>query len=251
MSRFFKVSVSVIIVAFWAVMTGWLVQANWSPGNAPFSEMPPLFVFRQVLKHEVASSLGIYRGQQRIGTVNITPVHAPADSVSFDGNIVVRQLGGKPESYSFSLRIDLEHRQLQPQTISLRFSRRQPPLNAFIEIQLASKKVHYRIRNGDFDPGLQELPLSGGGLAMLAPGLLGLPPLPMAPGTLLKSVECQANRASFVIRGERMDGYRVTISAAGLTATATMGQLGELFILRTSTEYHLLADGLEPGKYLH
>lgn len=231
-------------------MTGWLVRTTWNDGNAPFSDMPPLLVFRQVLKHEVASSLGIYRGQKRIGSVNVTPVHNPSDSVSLDGNLVIPQDSGKPETYSFSLRFDLEHNQLKPETIQLRLSRRQPPLNALIEVLLASQKVRYNIRNGDLDLGTQELPLTGGGLAMLAPALAGFPPMPMEPGALWKTIECQANRASIVIRGERMDGYRIKLSGAGLTATATLGQLGEIFVLRTSTEYHLLADGLDTKKYL-
>ncbi len=231
-------------------MTGWLGRTTWNDGNAPFSDMPPQLVFRQVLKHEVASSLGIYRGQKRVGTVNVTPVHNPSDSVSLDGNIIIPQDGGRPETYSFSLRFDLEHTQLHPETISLRLSRRQPPLNALIEVLLAAQKVRYNIRNGDLDLGMQELPLSGGGLTTFAPALAGLPPMPMDPQALLQTLESQANRASFVIRGERMDGYRVKISGAGLTATATLGQLGEIFVLRTSTEYHLLADGLDTKKYL-
>ena len=231
-------------------MTGWLVRINWNDGNAPFSDMSPMLVFRQVLKHEVASNLGIFRGQKRIGSVTVTPLHSPANTVSLDGNISIPQESGKQENYSFSLRFDLVETNLQPDVITLRLSRRQPALNVLLEALLKEKKVRYSIKNGDLDLGTQELPLSSDGISMLAPALAGFPPLPMEPTALLKALETRANRANFVIRGERMDGFRVKLAVSGLSATATLGQLGEIFLLRTSTEYQLLAEGLEPSQYL-
>lgn len=239
-----------VIVGFWAIMTGWLIRINWNDGNAPFSDMSPKLVFRQVLKHEVASNLGIYRGKQRIGSVTVTPLHSPANAVSLDGNISIPQQAGKPENYSFSLRFDLDESTLQPDVITLRLSRRQPALNVHLGVLLKEKKVRYTIKNGDLDLGTQELPLSSDGFSMLAPALAGFPSLPIEPTTLLNTLEYRANRANFAIRGERMDGFRVKFNAAGVSATATLGQLGEIFLLRTSSEYQLLAEGLEPRQYL-
>jgi hypothetical protein len=119
-----------------------------------------------------------------------------------------------------------------------------------IELLFPQEKVRYNIIQNGVDFGTNELPMSGGGLAMLAPVLGGLPPLPMSPSAFSQTLECRTNRAHFVIRGERMDGFRVRVSAAGLSGTATLGHLGEVFVFRTSTEYHLLAEGLDPKTYL-
>ncbi len=240
MARIGKTAVVLAIVAFWAVMTGWLIQAN--RGQMPFSELPPRQVLRQILQHEVTSTLGIYRGPKRIGSVTVTPVHAPSDAISLDGTISLPEAGGM---FSFSIRIDLEKSSLRPELITLRLSRRQPALNALVEVLLREQKIRYHLRSGDEDLGTQELPLSAGALAAFAPDLAGLPALPISAGSLLKSLETRANRTRFPVRGERIEGFVVEISEAGMSATVTIGQLGEIFFVSSSTEYQLVADGLE------
>lgn len=230
-------------------MTGWLIRSNLDDASAPFSEMPPELVLRQSLKHEVVSSLGLFRGRHRIGSVTVTPLNSPGNAFVFDGNLQIPQEGQKPHTYGFSLHLDLNEKPLSPKSINLRINRRQPPLSALIDLLLAEKKVRYQIKEGDVDMGSRELPLSGDAFSLLLPTLTGLPSLPSAT-TLTQSLKIRANRANFKIKGERVDGFRIKLDGAGLSATATIGQLGEIFVVRTTTEYHLLAEGLDPQVYL-
>lgn len=245
-----KLLVALVIFLFWGVMTGWLVRAHYNDGNAPFSSIAPQLVFRQVLKHEVTSQLTIYHKQKRIGAVAVTPVHSPNDSISLDGNIVLPGENGKTQTYNFSTRIDLDTKTLAPTDLVLRLRGREPALTVLIEVLLSQQLLRYEIKSGGIDLGSQELPFSQASLLPFTAFPAGLPPLPTDPAAVLKSIAWQANRASHTIRGERLDGFRLLLTGPGLEANLALGQLGEIYYVRTTTDYHLLADGLEPEKYL-
>ena len=245
-----KTLVSLFILLFWGVMTGWLVKANWNGGNAPFSEIAPQLVFRQVLKHEVTSQLTIFHKLDRIGTITITPLHTPDDSISLDGNLFLPGENGKKQAFNFSTRIDLDGKTLAPNEIVLRLRRREPALAVLIEILLQQQLLRYEMKSGEIDLGRQEIPLTNASLLQFTPYLAGLPALPADAASALQNIQWQANRASHTIRGERLDGFRLSINLPGLEASAALGQLGEIYYVRTSANYHLLADGLEPEKYL-
>jgi len=238
---------TILIIAFWLVMTGILVRMQVSPRESELLQVPVGLVLKLMFSHGLDSEMSIYIDQQRSGTLSLRPKINEKDqsrTLDFDSNLWLKLPGFDHQRYHFEGTAWM-NRALEMKRMLLKFNMPAPPttMTATLDEEM---QLHYEVTlNGQTDretiPLDQETPNTILSALNLDPSVVHQ----FQGGINTPTVSARENQIT--LHNEAVDVYELTVKEGDLeVANIYVSQLGQVLLVKTVFGYTLRAAGLEP-----
>jgi hypothetical protein len=232
-----------VVIAFWMIMTGLLIQTEVRPAKSRLLAVRPENVLKLIFHQEQASDLNIYNDRTRIGYLRIHPridKETGGKIVEFSGNLHLRipSLDRQRFSWEGAVGMDADYK---TQSVVAHFIVHEPAnyrVQVFVDALAGQMRVTQHTNGRETG---QTFPLDENGAGEL------LSSLQIDP-SLLKSVrntktapaEITAEKSSLQMHGERVETYLVRIEKNGQTwLEFHVDQLGQIATAKTLIGYTL------------
>ena len=232
---------SVMIVLFWAVMTGLIIRDSYFPDHSRFAEVPVSLVFDLFLEEAAAfnNSLHLYQGDQKMGHTHFAlrkrPQGSQAPRYAVEAGFRLRgELSPNGHWHAFELEVTSAEADTEAE-IHWREGERLPRMQV--------RKAGQVIMDTDRAMALLESPASAAWMQSMMPATL---PSLRDGGMTLRAREGRLDlagkkRRCYVVSSSLMQGYE---------AQLYFTELGELARIELPGGYRLIEPmlhGLEPG----
>jgi hypothetical protein len=229
-----------LIVGFWLVMSGLLVQLELNPKRSEMLTVPPAYVFGLMFVHGEESALNVFDNGTRAGHLSLRPSMMPDEKLrelDFSGSISIKLPMANKQRFIFDGHAEMD-RKLQLHSLHFNVTMREPALRAQIDID-ARQRVRYELMQGR--------EVIRGELNAMSPDL---PPEtgidPAAFQTLrqnMASATMSARRTEFKVRDEKTSAYLITLDYGTTTlAEIYVSELGQILLAKTAGGYTVSAE---------
>lgn len=223
-----------LIIGFWAAMTGLLVVREVYPESTKLNDIPVAHVGRLLFQHEQASDLVIREKQRDVGYFHFQPrtnQETGARSLDFHGNVGLNVIGAGRQRISWVGSIKLDH--------AFNMTHLRLTLSTLEPVQQLELDLDPQTNVANFNILLQGTEIEKGSFTMDQKGVAGLLERAGLPDGLFQQLiskqsempapEITARQASLKINGETISTYAVTIAVAGQTLLdGHITQLGQM-----------------------
>ncbi len=252
---------SVLIVAFWLVMSGLLVQLTYFPEESRLSKVDPEYVVGLFLRNEELSELQVYKDGQPVGDLQVQAKtqreedrRSRAREVKFlaTGEVELPNLPRQMLRWNGTLRLGAD-RSLEEIKVMVRFE--EPDAQVALKIHPKTRDFSYEVTQDE------QVVATSDSKDPQAPGAAQMRMLLMAWGVNPESLENpevaaaeQQRLTALSARHGQIDVGEQRIHAYILTLTVLGGQeikfylteAGELVRVTTSLGYEMLSEVLAP-----
>ncbi|MGK0189871.1 MAG: hypothetical protein ACI9R3_005690 [Verrucomicrobiales bacterium] len=223
---YFKL-LSSIIIAFWLVTTGLLIQMIYFPEGSQFSEVPPSQVIDSFLARGEAEDMDIFSGKRVVGALRVVPRLKDKDKET--GRIRLAMKG--------SIDVEIGGVQGKIDLLSNLWMRRSGAVDSFslelgmkemgVTCEFSQKKdddtVHYLVKRGDtvmLDSDSADASLEQQVQAQMLMRLWGIDIAKLqqqikSEGADPEGSKMEARRGMINVEGTRLKGYTLLIKALG------------------------------------
>ncbi len=252
--------VSVLIVAFWLVMSGLLVQLTYFPEESRLAEVDPDVPVGRFLKNEDPSELAIYKDGKRVGDLMLQARKVKADDLS-GGREVDFRASGEVELPNLPRQLLRWHgalslgadRSIEKVVINVRFE--EPDALVNLSVDPRTRTTRYTVTKDN-----QEV-ATGDSSDANAPGAAQMQMLLMAWGVNPAALEdpnvaaaeqerlvnLSARHGQIEVGTQRIHAYILTLKVMGEQEIKFyLDEAGEILKVTTFLGYEMLSDLLAP-----
>jgi len=244
--------VTLSIVAFWLGMTTLLVRNELMPGSSALRQIPLQHVLKLFYMREEPGDLRIFSNSQLLGTLILQPRidrEKGRRLLDFNGTMQVQLPSQARQRFSWDGLLNLDGAFAFKQ-LNLGLTLHDPhATRAEIETIAGSSAARVTLKQRDEIVSSQEFTFNEAGGRKLLTQLGGDPALFAALNgpEVRAGWQIRARQSSFVIKGERVDTYLVTIEHAGQSlAEIHVDQLGSILHAKTALGYTFAPDDVMP-----
>ncbi len=246
---FARLIITVVISSFWLVMTALYIRVQFFPNYQPgWFHIPVPHVLNLVFNSEQSSTLAIYQGEYRIGTVYVRPLLDESNDVTsyimVNGEVTIK-LPGVRKRVTFRNKMGFIDNYQSVAEFESGIRMKNPEFELEIESAAGSEAITYRV-SGANDTTLRE----GSGTV---PEILAASPLGEAGISLdaLQQVAATpaqptARRATTQLASQEIEVYRISIPVdASSYLEIDVSQLGRVVGVRTPYGIKLVSEGVD------
>jgi hypothetical protein len=235
---------SVLIVAFWLVMSGLLLRLQFWPEESGVLAVPVEHVLRLLFTHALPSNLNIAFGGRPYGSLSVRPNIAENGErrLRTSGNARLRLPLLPRDQLIWSSTLNLDQR-LAFRNLAASLSLRETGTDIDFEIDSASQAVHYSIAQNKKLVRESTVPLSREGAAVLLRQAQLNPEILDALKSSAAPAHVSAKLTNFSFRHEKIEAYSVGVYQ-GETALLEIyvNQLGRILLVQSALGLSLAAD---------